>query len=91
MQQRMRDGERPRSPAGAVPGRTPRKGGAERARIRAPGACYFFLAGPVAAAVFGATAEDTPAAGETTFLGCLGFLASRLPRIVLFANMFLQN
>jgi hypothetical protein len=46
------------------------------------------LTGALAAAVFGATAEDTTAAGEITFLGCLGFLASRLPRIVLFANMF---
>lgn len=49
-------------------------------------ACYFFLAGVLAAAVFGAVTEDAPAAGEVAFLGCLGFLASRLPRIVLFAN-----
>jgi hypothetical protein len=44
------------------------------------------LTGALAAVVFGAIAEDAPAAGEITFLGCLGFLASRLPRIVLFAN-----
>ncbi|HEV3425792.1 MAG TPA: hypothetical protein VG105_18805, partial [Paraburkholderia sp.] len=76
-------------PIDAVPGSTPGKGGAERPRIRAPGACYFFLAGALAAVAFGALAGDTPSAGEITFLGCLGFLASRLPRIVLFANMFL--
>lgn len=72
-----------------VPGSTPGKGEAERPRIRAPGACYFFLAGALAATAFGALAGDTPAAGAITFLGCLGFLASRLPRIVLFANMLL--
>lgn len=77
-----------RSSVDAVSRGTPGKGGAERTRIRAPGACYFFFAGTLAAAVFGAIAEDTPTAGEITFLGCFGFLASRLPRIVLFANMF---
>ncbi len=34
------------------------------------------------AAVFEASAGDTPTAGDTTFLGCLGFLTPRLPRIV---------
>jgi hypothetical protein len=53
-----------------------------------PGAGYLFLTGALAAAVFGAMAEDAPATGEITFLGCLGFLASRLPRIVLFAKFF---
>lgn len=47
-------------------------------------ACYFFLAGALAEAAFGVTVADTPTAGASTFLGCLGFLASRLPRVVLF-------
>ena len=51
--------------------------------------CYFFLAGALAGAAFGAIVEDTPTAGATTFLGCLGFLTSRLPRVVLFAIMLL--
>jgi hypothetical protein len=48
--------------------------------IGAAGCRYFFFAGALAAVVFGAVAQDTPAAGEGTFLGCLGFFASRLPR-----------
>ncbi len=42
--------------------------------------CYFFFAGPLAAEVFGAVAQDRSAAGDGNFLGCLGFFASRLPR-----------
>ena len=52
-------------------------------------ACYFFLAGALAEAFFVAVVEDTPTAGAITFLGCLGFLTSRLPRVVLFAIMLL--
>jgi hypothetical protein len=49
----------------------------------------FFLAGALAEAVFGVTVEDTPVAGASTFFGCLGFLASRLLRIVPFAIVLL--
>jgi hypothetical protein len=42
------------------------------------GISYFFFAGELA--VFGAVVQDRPAAGDGTFLGCLGFFASRLPR-----------
>lgn len=52
------------------------------AQIRAPGACYFFLADLLAATVLGVIAKDTPAVGEVSFLGCLGFLALRFPRVV---------
>jgi hypothetical protein len=51
--------------------------------------CYFFFADALTEAAFGVIVEDTPTAGATTFLGCLGFLASRLPRVVLFAIMLL--
>lgn len=51
--------------------------------------CYFFFADVLTEAVFGVIVEDTPAAGAITFLGCLGFLTSRLPRVVLFAIMLL--
>lgn len=49
--------------------------------------CYFFLAGALAEMPFGVTVDDTPTAGASTFLGCLGFLASRLPRVELFVMM----
>lgn len=51
--------------------------------------CYFFLTGVLAEAAFGVIVEDTLTAGVITFLGCFGFLASRLPRVVLFAIMLL--
>jgi hypothetical protein len=51
--------------------------------------CYFFFADALTEAVFGVIVEDMPTAGATTFLGCLGFLASRLPRVVPFAIMLL--
>ncbi|MCX4164153.1 MULTISPECIES: hypothetical protein [Paraburkholderia] len=41
---------------------------------------YFFLTGTVTGAVFGAVAQDTPAAGDAGFFGCLGFFTSRLLR-----------
>jgi hypothetical protein len=41
---------------------------------------YFFFTGALAAEVFGAVVQERFAAGDGTFLGCLGFFASRLPR-----------
>ncbi|MEQ5844085.1 hypothetical protein [Paraburkholderia acidicola] len=41
---------------------------------------YFFLTGTLLGAVFGAVAQDPPAAGDAGFLSCLGFFASRLLR-----------
>jgi hypothetical protein len=56
-----------------------------------PDFCYFFLAGALVAAPFPVVAGDTATTGEITFLGCLGFLASRFPRVALFANVILLN
>ena len=69
---------------------TRKGGGMEKDTDPCPGdVCYFFLLVRWTDAVFGAIVEDTPAAGAITFLGCLGFLTSRLPRVVLFAIMLL--
>jgi hypothetical protein len=41
---------------------------------------YFFLTGTLMGAAFCAVAQDTPAAGDAGFFGCLGFFTSRLLR-----------
>ncbi len=53
-------------------------------------ACYFFFIGELVAELFRAVVQDTSVSGDGTFLGCLGFLASRLPRCCPFAMMLLQ-
>jgi len=45
-----------------------------------PGIFYFFFAGLLGAVVFDAVAHVSFTAGDSSFLGCLGFFASRLPR-----------
>jgi len=40
-------------------------------------ACYFFLTGTLAGAVFATLVQDTPVTGDGIFLACLGFFASR--------------
>ena len=44
-----------------------------------PGTCYFFFAGLLGTAVFDAAGQAPSTAGDSSFLGCLGFFASRLP------------
>ena len=68
-----------------------RRGIAQKGHGSVPNFCYFFLAGALVAAPFPVVAGDTATTGEIAFLGCLGFLASRFPRVALFANVILLN
>ena len=51
-----------------------------QARSTRSGACYFFFSGLLVTVAFDVVGHDASTAGDSSFLGCLGFLASRLPR-----------